>query len=309
MTTTDATIDAFKEFLRIFYSPDLTLTIKNMRGVAGLADEYGALGHFNHCLKWSDDKLIFHDVCRFYQLSTLMTNTDDFDQVKHTCENYIMGFPLEIFASDVFCHCDQVVLKQMLQLNSMACTEFDVLDACLKWAKHACQRDNVDGNPPENWQSHLGDCFGLIRFGLMDTNEFVAHTVSYRNGLFTTDELAEILFASHSIRNGHHIFCPVCCPIQRIQQFVYFRPKPRAFFSTSCAVLLDEILLKDLHSSANFFQPNVDLKLMLKIFEHEFMSFDDNKMGFQRLVDIRMTQTPKFTNISAVNVLINPEKM
>lgn len=110
--------------------------------------------------------------------------------MNEACENYISVFTQDILASDAFYHCNNDVLKHILQLDSMTCNEFILLDACLKWA---CKCVGIDENNTNNWRAQLGSCFTLIRFGTMDISEFAQHVFQYKK-MFTSDELVDVLF-------------------------------------------------------------------------------------------------------------------
>lgn len=85
------------------------------------------------------------------------------------------------------------MLKRLLQLETIICNEINIFDACLSWAKVACQRNDMDESIGENLRIQLGDCFDLIRFGTMDIMEFAIHASSCKD-LFQLGEIKDILF-------------------------------------------------------------------------------------------------------------------
>lgn len=187
----DATIEVFEEFLTIFYLPAMILSMENAKDVLRLADKYDVTRQLARCLVDIADKLTLDNVWRMYHVSVLMGN----EQIKRSCEDIIKTKSHKIFEMVDFCRCDRLVLKQMLQLDSFGCNELDIFNACLKWATSNCKRNGIDDSKPANWRAQLGDCVRLIRFGAIDINEFIQHSVSYRNEFFTPTELVDIMYA------------------------------------------------------------------------------------------------------------------
>ncbi|XP_055306154.1 BTB/POZ domain-containing protein 3-like [Sitodiplosis mosellana] len=187
----DATIDTFKEFLQFFYLNNVTIAMENIEGVVRLADKYDVLEHVNASAVLLENELTLENMCWGYQLALMLDN----ETLKQFCEKHISAYPDDIFKSATFQRCDQIVLKHILLLNSMACREFEVLDACLVWAKYSCNLNNVDENNPLNLKAQLGECFSLIRFGAMKSEEFATHSILHRE-MFTAEELADILYAT-----------------------------------------------------------------------------------------------------------------
>lgn len=98
---------------------------------------------------------------------------------------------------NTFLHLKQSTLKKVLQFNETRCKETEIFDACMAWAKFACKRKGRDEIDANNLRLELGDCFDLIRFGVMHPEEFIKHTASYRD-MFTRDEFKDILYKKSS---------------------------------------------------------------------------------------------------------------
>lgn len=276
----DATIDAFKEFLQIFYLPMPKLSMEHMKEVVQLADKYDVLNRIKKCITNFKYKLTFGNVCWFYQLSIFLND----DQMKAICENFIMTVPKKIYELNDFCRWDRFVLKHMLMLDSVDCNECEILDACLKWAKFNCTLNGTDEHKPSNWRYQLGDCFELIRFETIDTNKFLQHTVSYGTQFFTPTECMNIFYAKTTepsqfvrqprskpsfesvfedseIHLAHHM--PISNPESGLVSKCY-----EVFFSTSCPVLLNRIV----HEF--FMAGEKESDVTMKIFEFDDQTFD-----------------------------------
>ncbi|XP_055299859.1 uncharacterized protein LOC129567229 [Sitodiplosis mosellana] len=110
------------------------------------------------------------------------------------CESKIKYNTNEILSSSSFLDCDQNVLKRILQMDSLFCTEAELIEACMSWVKSVSNQEQLTR---EIVQKQLGDLFYEMPFGSMSLEEFAAFDRSY-GGLFTLDEYREIIqiFAS-----------------------------------------------------------------------------------------------------------------
>lgn len=267
----DATIETFKEFLQFFYLNKLTLTMENIEDIVRLADKYDILDSIHACATSLINKLTLDNMCWGYQLSIMLGN----EELQQFCEKVIRGYSKDIFETEAFLHCDEIVLKYMLQLDALACNEFSVLDACLAWAKFSCRRNNIDETIAENLRAQLNHCFGLIRFGAMKAEEFATHTVSYRD-MFTPEELADIFYTTTVTGFKSNKFMQI--------------PRENPIFkwnSTQALVCLQENITSDSYSWINdnsiFFSTNYPVLL--------------GEMSFHRLLDKNGAATPVHFNI------------
>lgn len=185
----DASADAFREFIKFFYLAEVTLRMEHIDEVARLVDRYDILKHVNACITSLGYQLTEANLVWGYILSTSFDNTE----LKQICEQTIKVSP-GILKSEAFLHCDQRILKHILQMDDFACQEIDVFNACLKWAQLSCQENEFDEKDPKNLRKQLGDCFHLIRFGAMDRKDIgVLMNDELNAGLFTPDELIDLL--------------------------------------------------------------------------------------------------------------------
>lgn len=185
----DASANGFKEFLQLFYSLVVTITMDYMEEVVRLADKYDMTDRLNTCLATVEKNLATHNVVWVYQLASLLNNRP----LQLACELKLKACTTEIFKSESFLHCDKSVIEHILKSEALNCTEFDLFKACVKWAKIKCAAKNSSGNDPLNLRNQLGDLFQLIRFETM-SNDDVAMIMSSKPGrsMFSHDELADI---------------------------------------------------------------------------------------------------------------------
>lgn len=208
----NVSVSAFKEFLQFFYLPEVALTMENIETVSRLADEYGMIDCLGICStffesQWTDENLIWA-----YQLSITSNNK----QLKRFCERQIEVFPNDDFKSICLVDmldCDQDTVKNILQLESLPCSEMDLLNASIAWAKSRCIENELDENDSVNLKKQLGDCLRSIRFGAMRKEEInlILSNEQY-NCLFTSDELTNL----------------ICMKNVRIRESMLFEYKPRS---------------------------------------------------------------------------------
>ncbi|XP_055307340.1 BTB/POZ domain-containing protein 6-A-like [Sitodiplosis mosellana] len=171
----DADADGFKEFLRVFYLGEVTLTMENIETVVRLADKYDVLEHVNACAVFLKGQLTLDIICWGYQLAVNLEN----EELIEYCEEKIIKSPKGVFVTDAFKRCDKSILKRIFELG-LICEETNVFDACLTWAKYACEQDDLDATQAVNLRTQLGDCLKLIRFGLMKIEEFSKRYVLHK---------------------------------------------------------------------------------------------------------------------------------
>lgn len=185
----DADMMAFKEFLQFFYLSEVKLTMENIETVARLADKYDILDCVNACATFLEGQLTLDNVCWGYQLAVCLKN----DALIEFCENKICEMPKNVFASDEFLRCDKETLEHILDLN-LTCSEPDIFNACLMWAKNSCKQNDMDENELKNVKIQLGDCLKSIRFDEMKVDEFSALYMNHKD-LFNSDEFEDIMLS------------------------------------------------------------------------------------------------------------------
>lgn len=321
----DATIDEFKDFLKFFYFNKVTISMENIEAVVRLADKYQVRDYVNSAADLLENKLTFDNMCWGYQLALMLGN----DELKVICEKYISGYPNEIFKSESFKHCDQMVLTHILNLNSLACKEYDVLDACFEWAKVSCKLNGIDDNKPENLRKQLGECFELIRFGVMKSNEFTTHTESQID-MFSAEECKDLFYTTtnEKFKSSKFNQDPRSNPVYQwhddkqlvglienttSEKIIYLSNRTSAFFSVSYPVLMGKIYFHRL-LKRNRCNPteNVNIDFKVSVIEHDDPSLKSwyrniSSSEIRYYYDVKPPQIPYIT--LSQPIVINPNKM
>lgn len=190
----DVSYDVFLEFLQFFYLPDVTLLNENLELVTYLADKYEVEKCLKICERYLIQQSTLEEVCNELNLALKLK----LDELKEHCLKTITDETKKVLASEGFLECSNDALKCILELNSVYCEEFDLFDACIKWAKNACKEKDKDSEDMENLKNELGDCWYAIRFGAME-KEKIGECYKKNPGLFNQNELDDLfsVFASN----------------------------------------------------------------------------------------------------------------
>lgn len=183
----DASQNAFKEFLQFFYLDKITLTTENIAEVMMLADKYAVAGCMHICTQFLEVILSVDTAVSCYELSKQF----DLKYLLELSVDKICRETKNVLTSESFLLCQRSTLKRIISLDELSCDEIFIFDACMRWAAEACNRANVDSELMSNRKEQLGECFDLIRFPAMSTEEFSKCTE--RDGLFSGDEVIDIL--------------------------------------------------------------------------------------------------------------------
>ncbi|XP_055306128.1 BTB/POZ domain-containing protein 3-like [Sitodiplosis mosellana] len=181
----DATVAAFKEFLQFFYFGRVSLTMENIGYVMNLVNKYNMPDGMNVCVSFLTDTLTNESACTAYGLAIL----HDQDDLKQFVEQKIGWNTKAVFESASFLQCNHAILSHILNIDVLSCPEVEVFKACIAWVKAASGQQIVT---KEIVQTHLGNLFYAIRFGLMKIHEFAALVPEYDN-LFSKEEYKEII--------------------------------------------------------------------------------------------------------------------
>lgn len=183
------TAAAFDEFLRFFYFDKIDLTFANIGAVLDLAKQSLVKDFEEMCVYFLTQTIAVDNVCTIYRLAIL----HDIEELIELCVQKISKNTNEMFATDDFVQCDRNVLSHILNLESFCCRESDVFDACIAWARAACERKSIDAEKSENLRAELRDLIYQVRFASMTLKEFVKRQKSLA-GLFTPNEFEEIIY-------------------------------------------------------------------------------------------------------------------
>lgn len=184
----DASPDEFTEFLQFFYLDKITLTSDNIADVMKLADKYDVSGCMNLCAQFLELTLSTESVCWYYELGILY----DLSHLNEICAEKICMETKRVFESNTFVNCGRHVLTRILSMEELSCDEINVFEACMNWSIEACKRGQTDPSLIENRKRQLDNCFDLIRFPAMTSEEF-SICIGEQDGLFSGSEIIDIL--------------------------------------------------------------------------------------------------------------------
>lgn len=180
---------AFNEFLQFFYQETVNLSIENIEAVLDLAEQSLVAEFVTDCERFLQSKTTPQNTCWAYGLA-IKYNLEAFQS---HCEQEIGMNIVQVFASDDFLHCDREMLLNILKMDSLRCTETDVVNACIAWARADCKQKKLDIGKPKNLRTVLGDAIYQIRFTSMQAQEFAALHKSLPD-FFTNDEAIELFY-------------------------------------------------------------------------------------------------------------------
>lgn len=184
----DVSVPAFMEFLQFFYLEKVTLTMENIEAVLHLASQSLVDAFVNKCAEFLMEMTTVDNLCPNYQLAVL----HDIKPFEDFCKQKICEKASEVFKTSDFTECDYNFLRRILGWDSLRCKETEVFDACIAWAKVACERKNVDAMNASNLRTELGNAVFEIRFSSMTLEEFSPRHKSHM-GLFSLDEINDIV--------------------------------------------------------------------------------------------------------------------
>lgn len=181
---TDCSYEGFVEFLQYFYLSDVTLTSDNITEVIQMAHKYDLQCFVTMCIDFLTEYLSHETVFLTLQIAMCYELTE----LKEICERLICNETKSVFQTDSFPYCSFAVLKKILSMPWLCCSELDLLDAAMQWAKHACFTESDEEPTMDQCKAKLKDCFDLIRFNAMSADEFSACLFNYP-GMFPASEL------------------------------------------------------------------------------------------------------------------------
>lgn len=183
----DATVDAFIEFLQYFYLEKITLDSESIEEVMTLADKYDVAGCMNLCAQFLELTLETSTAAWCYELALSF----HLNYVAGICEERICLETKDVLKTDAFLNCTQSTLRAILNMEHLSCSELTIFEECLAWAATACKRAHEDHTSMANQKKQLGECFYLIRFPAMSTEDF--SKCAELEGLLDPTETLDIL--------------------------------------------------------------------------------------------------------------------
>lgn len=194
--------EAFKDFLQFCYLDEVALHPDNITEVMKLTHEYQMFESLKFCGNCWAMNLSIDEVCVAFDWAIHL----EMDEFKEFCGRKISAHPKLVFETDGFKSCKHTVLDHILQLDTLLCDEKFVLQACMDWARCACEQDGLDGKEIINLRKYLKESLYKIRFKSMTPNEFRDHMDS-KGGLFTDvrdyEDVIRLISGSSDLRTGH----------------------------------------------------------------------------------------------------------
>lgn len=181
----DASAEAFKQFLRLFYFNHIELTMETVAEVMYLGKKYDITECLELCSVYLANKLTVENVISVIELAIVYDQLD----LRKQCESKIRLNSREILQSPSFLECDGQVVNHILKMDFLSCSETEVFESCMSWVKATSKEDELTR---EIIETHLGDSFFDICFGSMSMDDFVKLLPAYGN-LFAANEYNEIL--------------------------------------------------------------------------------------------------------------------
>lgn len=193
ITVANVSPAAFNEFLQFFYVENVELTIENIEDVLDLAKQSLVNEFVDECVKFLLHAVPLEKVCWCYRLAI----SYDIKTLQEFCEEQISVNIKAVFKTSDFLDCNRDLLRQILSLDTLNCTETEVFNACISWA---CNK-SVEAKIISKWRSELGDAFYEIRFYSMTFLEFTAIHKSFSE-LLSMDESYEIYHCIGGVQQG-----------------------------------------------------------------------------------------------------------
>lgn len=185
----DASFDTFTAFLQYFYQSRIQLSEQNVGEMLYLASKYDIADVVVICGTFLRQHLTLNNAIETFSLAVKF----ELDVLKKRCKETISANAEQIITSKSFVECDWRILYELLNLETMSCTETDIFDACILWAIEQCKVDNIDTDD-QNLRVALGSAFGLIQFERMPQCEFIERFKHHRD-MFTKKEIGDIVCA------------------------------------------------------------------------------------------------------------------
>lgn len=151
-----------------------------------LANEYKAYNVKQFCEDYLEEKLSSQNVTWCFELS-LKHSMDD---LKSKCVQFMVTNDKESMTSKAFLDIDQPTLKAILQLRIWESNK-SLVDACFRWAKEYCKKNQLNPDNPHDLRGALGNAFQFIPFCAMKPMEFFGFHRNY-GAMFSDSEIRKV---------------------------------------------------------------------------------------------------------------------
>ncbi|XP_031639418.1 BTB/POZ domain-containing protein 2-like isoform X2 [Contarinia nasturtii] len=258
----DATAAEFREFLQFFYLERATLTMDNIKKVMCFGKEYNVPECMNACVKFLQRNLTEDNICWGYDLAI------SYDQIalQRFCKIVIAINTEKVFSSASFLTCKKETLGNILEMESLSCSEAEVFKACMRWVK------NVSKNKltREIIQVHLGELFFKIRFNSMTLHQFA-------------DLIRNNIIPFENLPFSEMIKCDRLLSLDYARTPYYIKSVEKTQFSINHPMLLKQIECSIISIYAsNQYYPVEDLQTELEIIQVSVAAPDGDKVVLHR---------------------------
>lgn len=270
----DATPTSFWQFLQFFYLTEVELTTESIEDVMKMGEKYDVVICQKVCDQFLMDQLADENVCWIYELAIKFKRIE----VKKLCEIFIGINTSSVFESTGFINCTKLVLTEILQLDSLECSEYDVFKACIGWIRKASKKNYLT---TDKVRSVLGDSLNVIRFEIMRMDEFLSIFHMFEL-LFTAEKRGDIIKTITAkeflqIKNPNGRTCiwmnkPIidCERDFQVTKTPYYIQKTESTsFSTNKPTILKGIICSNIHilNGPSFIKVYDDISCEIEIFE------------------------------------------
>lgn len=185
---TDVSFEAFCEFLQFFYIDEIDITPENVFEVFRMVDKYHVQESAKVCEHFLQETVTPNLLCLYYDVALIF---DYSQEIIRKIEASITSNATQALKSKWLARSSEIVIKKILEMDELDCSESDVFAAAISWAIEACTSKGQLAST-ENLKAELGDCLALIRFPCMTAVEFSISMEKYRD-LLDYNQLFDIM--------------------------------------------------------------------------------------------------------------------
>lgn len=184
----DASAEAFKEFLQMFYLNKVRLTSEHIADVANLCKKYEVDDGLKACEGPFKRSLTNSDMCSGLGIAILL----EMSNIINFCEREIKENAEEILKTSDFLDCDRKLFNRILQLVPLKCNALTLVEASMAWPKAECERKMILPTPA-NLRKQLNDSISWIPFHELTKEQFELHMTTYEEFFINRDLQSIIL--------------------------------------------------------------------------------------------------------------------
>lgn len=188
----NASTDAFKEFLYAFYTkyPEKVFSVENAVTILTLAQTF----EFRFCIykyeQFLMKNLTIDTICFIY----IIAKRFELVELELYCAKQINATKNEVFESAAFLNCDSDMVDEMLKcITIRSCDELKIVwDGCMKWAENQCYNFGMNLIDMKNCRKSLGKCFNTMCFIIMHDIALLQYATERYVDLFKSNELEDV---------------------------------------------------------------------------------------------------------------------